>query len=737
MNSTKLPGKKLARLRTKLRQLLQQEHKVWLTAIGVTTGVVLLRLTGMVQPVELAALDRLFQLRPMEPMDERIVIIGIDDDDINQVGEWPISDAVMAKLLSQVQSYQPRTIGLDLYRDLPVKPGHSELQAAFATTPNLVGIEKIADHEGVKIHPPKELAQRDQIGFNNVIVDGDGRVRRATLFWTVNKQPHTSFALTLALRYLKPEGIVPRHAAVNSQYMQLGQAVFRPFQANDGGYVGSDAGGYQILANFHNSPARFRTVFMRDVLAGRVDPNLFRDRIVLIGSTAASLKDFFYTPLSGGSFNSTQQMAGIELHANFISQILDAALHQRSLIRVWQEPWELLWIFSWAWAGAFLSWKIRSPGRSAVAVLLLAAGLTQICYLALLQGWWLPLVPPLMALVGSGLVIIGYLAHIEEELKKSKEFLNSVINTIPDPIFVKDRGHRWIVLNQAFCRFIGYPMEMLLEKSDHNFFPFKQATQFWKQDVLTFESGVEQETEEEFTDAHGATYLIATKRSLHKDAAGNLFLVGVIRDITKRKLMEAELRQTAEDLARSNKELRQTEYRLREMAYHDVLTGLPNRKLLYERLSQSIDQARTNGQLVALLFLDLDGFKKINDAHGHSIGDLLLKAVSQRLLGCLRGSDTVARLGGDEFVVLLPAISVVHDVVKVSEKIIYTLSQDFVLESKILRVTTSVGISLYPLDTQDMDNLITKADTAMYQAKRLGKNRCEFFHTEQLSSKLD
>jgi diguanylate cyclase (GGDEF)-like protein len=166
--------------------------------------------------------------------------------------------------------------------------------------------------------------------------------------------------------------------------------------------------------------------------------------------------------------------------------------------------------------------------------------------------------------------------------------------------------------------------------------------------------------------------------------------------------------------------------RLTHLANYDALTGLPNRNLLYERLQQSIECATSNGQIVALLFLDLDGFKQINDSLGHGIGDLLLQAVANRLTGCLRTSDTVARLGGDEFVVLLPAIADMGDVAKVAEKISKTLSQAFAISGQTLFVTASIGISLFPNHANGLETLIQKADEAMYEAKNTGKNRFVF-----------
>jgi diguanylate cyclase (GGDEF)-like protein/PAS domain S-box-containing protein len=727
LNLMMQPDEEPTLLKGMLKQWLRGDRRVWLTAAGVASCVILLRLLGLLQPVELAAFDLLSRLRPAEPIDDRIVIVGIDEQDLRELQEWPLPDGVMAELLQKLAAYQPRAIGLDIYRDFPVGMGYADLERTFETTPNLIGIEKIEDQESFAVAPPATLSDRNQVGFNNVVVDTDGKVRRSLLYWTVDGQAHTSFALKLALSYLETEGVVPKPSKVNSEYLQLGKAVFRPFRPSDGGYMRmKNSGGYQVLVNFHTASSGFETISLRDVMRGQVPPELLRDRIVLVGSTAVSLKDFFYTSNSGSLAEGIQQVAGVELHANFIYQILAAALEGRSLIRVWSDPVELAWILGWSWVGASLVWKMRSLHKSAVSILLAVVGLSGTSHIVFLYGWWIPLVPAAIALVGSAIAITGYIAHLQEELKKSKEFLNSVINTIPDPVFVKDRFHRWIVLNDAYCRLVGHPLQTLLEKSDSDFFAEKQAVAFRQQDELTFATGADQESEEEFTDASGTTHLIATKRSLHQDAAGNQFLVGVIRDITQRKRMEEELRRTAAELVRSNAELRQSETHLRQMAYHDPLTGLPNRKLLQDRLEQALVWAGEHGQLAALLFLDLDGFKTINDTLGHQIGDLLLKAVAQRLTGCLRGSDLVARLGGDEFVVLLPAIPGIQDVAKVAEKILTTLSQGFVLEGNAIQVTTSIGISVYPLDDEAMDNLMVKADRAMYSAKELGKNRYEF-----------
>lgn len=735
-----------ASLGRRLKQWFDGERPVLKAAAGVTAAIILLRLMGLLQSSELAAFDQLFPLRPKEPIDPRIVIVEIREQDLKQAGQWPISDRLMAQLLMKLNSYQPRTIGLDIYRDLPVQPGHEEFIKASNTIPNLIGIEKLADKTSfgasLGVAPPKVLHERQQIGFNNVVVDNDGKVRRSLLYWHVAGKPRQSFALKLALIYLEAEGITPKGAKSNPNYLQLGKSVFPAFQANDGGYARTDSKGYQVLVNFRH-PGSFRTLSMADVLENRVEPSWMRDRIVLIGSTAPSLQDFFYVPYSNSLIGSAQPMSGVEINANFISQILSSVLEKRPLIKVWSNLVEILWIFSWTFLGAELIWHMRwrsrfaqghqfrrsqrtLPRRASVRLLLASMALGGICYLAFWAGWWLPFVPALFGLIGSAVFITNHLAHIQEELKRSKEFLQTVINTIPDPVFVKDKDHRWIILNQAYCKFIGYPLETLMEKSDYDIFPQQEAESFWTQDELVFQTSQSQESEGKFTDAFGTTHLISTKKSLHKDAAGNLFLVGIIRDITERKRAEEALRQTAEDLTRSNQELKLSEDRLRYLAYHDPLTGLANRKQFHERLSQSLTWAQSNNQLVALMFIDLDGFKQVNDTLGHDIGDQLLKIVAQRLIHTVRSSDIVSRLGGDEFTVILCNIAKVEYAAQIAEKILENLSQVFVLDGHNIFVTGSIGISIYPHDGEEEETLIKNADSAMYRSKQLGRNQYQF-----------
>lgn len=184
------------------------------------------------------------------------------------------------------------------------------------------------------------------------------------------------------------------------------------------------------------------------------------------------------------------------------------------------------------------------------------------------------------------------------------------------------------------------------------------------------------------------------------------------------------------DNAREMEAVKRAQQSLDYLAHFDALTDLPNRTLLTDRIQQGISHAQRNGSLVAILFLDLDNFKMVNDTLGHTLGDVLLKRVAHRITECLRGGDTAARLGGDEFIVMLHDILETQDAAKVANKILASLATPLTIDQHEIFISVSIGISIYPNNSKDMEGLLADADGAMYHAKKLGKNNYQFFTPE-------
>jgi len=411
---------------SRLKQLLWGWRGVLVAVPTVTVVVLTLRLTGLLQLLELATLDQLFSLRPQEPTDQRIVIVTIDETDIQKLRQYPLTDAKLAQLINNLKQHRPSTIGLDIYRDLPTSPGESQLEQVFTNTPNLIGVQKVSDSQDSKpVAPPPTLKKQDQVGANDLLLDPDGKVRR--IFLAVDEQPGQpvfSFGFKLAYQYLSQRSIPTGLTPENSIF--AGNTVFKPFESNDGGYVQAQSSGYQVLINYRGEIQHFQTIGVMDVLENRIPSNLIRDRIVLIGNIAESHKDLFYTPMGSHLLKPPVRMPGVVIHANLVSQILGAAINGRQLIHTLPEWAEWLWIVGWIAIGAMISWQQRLTAGGAKLLLLkrfhltLAASLLfASVYLAFLVGWWIPLVPALIGFTGAAVSIVGYVAHNAAEMRRT------------------------------------------------------------------------------------------------------------------------------------------------------------------------------------------------------------------------------------------------------------------------------------------------------------------------------
>ncbi len=392
--------------------------------------VVAARLTGTLQWLEWKALDQGLRLRPAEPVDERIVIVGINEADIQGIGTYPIPDRDIAALLKTLQTYQPAVIGLDVFRDLPVLPDHEALVQAFQDTKNVIGVEKVLP---TIVNPPPTLPA-EQIGFVDAWFDADGALRRS-LLGTSDLKGEWRFSLTLRLAetYLATKNFSLDNGIRDPEAMRFGSVELTRFQPNFGGYVGVDAGGNQILLNFRSGRRPFRIVSLQEIRSGKVDPSWIRDRIVLIGITAPSVKDVV---TSGAIVSDNPALIyGVEIQAHAISQIVSSVLDQRPLLNVWSDEWEYLWIVVWGVLGISLGRFIRAPLRILLGLAIACITLVGISYGLLILGWWIPVVPALLALVlnGAGLaaaLFYRYDQDLRSRLQDRQRMIDYTFNTI-------------------------------------------------------------------------------------------------------------------------------------------------------------------------------------------------------------------------------------------------------------------------------------------------------------------
>lgn len=573
-----------------LKQQIGKWRGVLITAPTVAGLVIAASSVGLFQTMEWATRDQFFRLRPRELVDTRLVIVTINESDLKKVGHWPISDAVLAKLIEKLKAQQPRAIGLDLYRDIPVEPGHQDLVKVLKSTPNLIGIEKAV---GDIVAPSPTLNQLGQVGIADQVLDADGKVRRGLLTIKLKDgQTRESLAVKLALMYLKSEGITLQVIDATKKHYRLGQAVFTPFTGNEGGYVGADSGGYQIFLNFRGAQENFRTVSMTDVLENRIPQESLRNCIILIGSTAQSLNDHFFTSDIGGNFNhwsfsSPKRMPGVVIHANLTSQILSAAIEGRPLIKGWTAPVQWLWILSWSFVGATVRWTwlrgnaFKTKWTDLGFCVVPAGGiLFTSSYLAFLGGWWIPVVSPLVALTGSAIAIAGYhrlelqrekadleillemttqhhdaievelYNQAEEAVKASERKLAQFLDAVPVGVIVIDATGKPYFVNQKAQELLGkgvVPSATILELAEVYQYYIAGTDQVYPVENLAIVRALRGEPATvDDLEIHRGDKIIPIEAwgTPIYDESGNIaYAIAAFKDITERKQAQEALRQ--------------------------------------------------------------------------------------------------------------------------------------------------------------------------------------------------
>ena len=428
---------------------LTPETSVWhwgaLPGLLVVVGVLVARLTGSLQFLELVTLDRFLRLRPPEPQDSRIVIIGITEKDIRRTRTYPIPDREIASLIQRVQTYQPRAIGLDIVRDIPVEPGHAELSSLFRNSKNVIGVESaLPDRDGFTVAPPPDLPP-EQVGFADTVVDRDGYQRRSLLGTHNSQQEYRmSFTIRLAERFLAAKGIELENGIRDGDAMRFDKVELTRVQPHFGGYVGVDAGGNQILLNARSGAKPFRMLSIEQIQSGQVKPEWLRGKIVLIGMMSFSAKDL----VSSGAIASINpgRIYGVEMQAHAISQILSAVRERRPLLQVWAPGWEVLWIAAWGLVGMSLGF-LRSPWKILLGLGVICSSLVGLGYGLILLGWWVPIVPVFLILVLNG---VGLMAVTETLFKRREQELRLRLE------------ERQFVIEQTFNAIHSGPLQTLV-----------------------------------------------------------------------------------------------------------------------------------------------------------------------------------------------------------------------------------------------------------------------------------
>jgi len=308
-------------------------------------------------------------------------------------------------------------------------------------------------------------------------------------------------------------------------------------------------------------------------------------------------------------------------------------------------------------------------------------------------------------------------------LFEGERFSREILDAIPEHIAILDRSGKILTVNKAWREFarMNYQVPHRSLEGDNYLELCRQASRHGNSEIEAFSRGITAVLD-------GTMFEFSMEFPCTIDNKTQWFLARISRfaGAGQQRVVITQSPIT---------ELKQAEKEIEKLAYYDSLTGLPNRLLLQDRLHYALDWAKRESESLAVMFLDLDHFKLINDSLGHSAGDQLLIAVSERLQRCIRKTDTVARLGGDEFVILLPNIKRISDVSNLAQKVLHSLMSPFKIRDREIFTSTSIGISLCPDDGEDEETLIRNADLAMYQAKEHGRNAYQFF-SDEMNRKL-
>ncbi len=634
----------------------------------------------------------------VRPPAEDIVIIAIDSESLVRYGQWPWPRKIHASLLDKISAGGAKAVGFDIIMSEPDRNDrqNDRLLAQAMERNGKVVMPVFAEHngknKGLRLVTPIPMFMGAAAGLGHVDfeLDADGIVRRTYLKGGIAYPEWPAFALAIldiAAGNLQ-KNTADKQAVVSSRSST---------------WVRDD----EVLLSFAGRPGHFRRISCAAFMEPDFDPGLLRDKIVLVGTTASSLGDTLPTPVSGESLF----MSGVEINANLVDA-LDHNLIIKPMGRNARVLLSAVLIFA-----ALLCYTIPSQRGIQLAIfggsvfVLLLSGV-----LLVVNKIWFPPTAVLTTLFLSyPLWAWKRLDKLVASLFTEREQALVMLHSIADGVITTDNNCKTRYINPVVEELTGCTNEKAINRPLEAVFSIQdehtgKSSEDLVRECIKSSRAVYLENEVCYQDTKGQNHILKINVSPLCNRSGQACgALLSINDVTeKREALE----------------------KLTHQATHDPLTNLPNRALFFDRLEQAISRAERKDEHVAILFLDLDNFKKVNDQIGHAGGDLLLQKIAERLKGACRESDTVARLGGDEFIILLEGFIDTSIVATVADKIMHLLRAPLTISHNDFYTTGSLGVSIFPKDGQDADQLVKNADIAMYEAKKNGRNNFLFFSGE-------
>ena len=631
-----------------------------------------------------------------------IVIIAIDERSLSQLGRWPWPRERHAELLQRLTEADAKVIGVNiLFSEANVtRPEGDRLLAEAVRSSGRVVLpvtyQQTPSSGLAEILPQPELsASAARLGHVDVTSDMDGVNRGIFLKAGLGAPYWDTFTLAM-LSWLESED--------------------RDFLADYAIEENLDSKPYAWIADhwrlipFFGGAGHFPSFSFVDVINGNVSPKHFKDKLILVGVTAQGLNEALMTPVHA--------MSGVEFNANVL-----AAIRQGKMIK----PLEPVWGSLLTIALLLLSLAVyiyQRPLKAlfvtsalVIVVLMISTILLRVSYI------WFPPVTTLLLLVLSFPLWTWYRWETTRRALLDEQMRAQVtLHSIGEAVISTDSKGRVEYMNPIAESMTGYTLPAVQGRPFNYVFRIyheKTRERLELQINYCAEAGkvILLPEPSVLISLSGQEYTVHVTASPISDLRGRV--QGIV--IVFSKVNEA--RQMA----------RQLEYQ----AKHDALTQLPNRSFLADRLMHALQHAQRTGLCVAVLFIDLDDFKKVNDGLGHTVGDLLLTRVVKRFENSIRKEDTIARIGGDEFVVVLENLASEEVVVNIAQKILKVLEPPLQVRGREFVLSASIGISLYPKDGRDSEALLKNADTAMYRAKESGRNNFTFYTNDMNARVID